>query len=276
MSRVAVIIKTYERPGCLRKCLASIRENPQTRNLQVFVGDDTPKPYGREIVARSGLGGAEFIRLPKNSGVSFGHNALVRAAAADGAKFFLTLDDDHLIRPDFSLSEMKRRIDRYNLDILGGHLFRVGKKKYVEDWQGFLDFTTQPGHLEMIPLLGRLSPRRVYLCDATHQFLLGRIDRLLPTGLWDEEFKTQDHSPFFHRLKLFGDIRIAYSPAFVVDHDQDWTSAAYRQARINVHPEVPTGQPDWKTGKATGFIRHYLLKYGLWSMTDFKGVRYSL
>lgn len=84
---VTFLVKTHERPQCLRKLLDSLRRHFPT--APVLVADD-----GRIALRHRPDDHTQLVALPYDVGLSAARNALLQRVQT---RFFVTLDDDFVL-----------------------------------------------------------------------------------------------------------------------------------------------------------------------------------
>jgi len=178
LSDVSILITSFLRPGCLQKCLQSLKNLPECR---VIIADD------------SGDGIQADIKLPFDSGLPAKRNAGVRACKT---KYLLMGCDDF----DFGTQEARNGIIKLletldnnpHIDVAGGH---VNNNSY----EGFLQLF--PGsHIKET----RLRPdgkRPYYKVDLTVNYFLARTESIRSFP-WDERMRIGgEHFDWFWDLK---------------------------------------------------------------------------
>lgn len=99
MIRLSVLVPTYERPGLLRACLASLAaQDVPADDFEVVVVDDGSGPAVQREVdrARASMPNLVGFRLAQNGGPAAARN---RAVAASSGAVVLFLDDDVVATP---------------------------------------------------------------------------------------------------------------------------------------------------------------------------------
>jgi len=92
---VSVVVVSHERRDALKRCLASIEKSVERARLQVIVVDNGSTDGSARLDDE--FPAAQFIRLPKNFGLTKAMNIGWRAAAAE---YVLFLHDDTDLEPD--------------------------------------------------------------------------------------------------------------------------------------------------------------------------------
>ena len=184
---VTILVKAFERPEALDRCLISLREF--LPGVKIIVGDDS-----RESQAWRHIGpGIEYCELEHDTGLAEGRNILVRQA---NTPYVLIMDDDTVIQPGADLTAMIEMLELYELDVLGGEV--IG----LEDWKGSLEM-----HGETLVHLYNKSSRAACnpsgdlpLWDFIPNFFLAKRQALLDNP-WRPELKICEHSEWSWRVR---------------------------------------------------------------------------
>lgn len=175
--KVTLIVKTFERPQCIKRLVYSIKL--KYPNLKIIVADDSK--YLIDIP------GVEHLVMPYDSGVSAGRNLALSKVTTE---YVVTLDDDFVFTDKTCLEKWIDILDKTELDIIGGNV--DGHPNYYASL-----------HIEDNALVFKPSPvgseKGFPLWNIVLQFWMGRTDKIKEIGGWDEEFKTVDHIIFFAR-----------------------------------------------------------------------------
>jgi GT2 family glycosyltransferase len=206
---VTVIMKTFQRPHTAARAVDHLRRHyPEIRLL---VGDDS-----REALAFQHPQ-AEVVRLPFDTGVSQGRNALLERVETE---FFLLMDDDHWFSRNTRLGLMLSILERERFDILAGLVYfrrdteRLFPKRRLNDF--FLNLRLENGTLEL-RAEHHQKTRAWRTCDMVENFFVARTARVRELGGWDPRLKIAEHSEFFIRAKKLG-LKVGYTPLASVDH----------------------------------------------------------
>ncbi len=205
---VSVIIKTFERPGCLERLLASIRA--RYPKIWVIIADDSQTLYAHRFRDER----TTILSLPFDSGVSEGRNAALQCCRTP---FFVLCDDDFAFDERTRLPVLRRMLEERDVDILGGEVFNPspdGQFNRPFKYNLHIEFVTAD-HLWLRPIPASTDFTR---CDVVANFFMARTavirDRL---GGWDERLKTLEHNDFFLRARCLG-LRTAYAPMVSLNH----------------------------------------------------------
>lgn len=235
----SIIIKTFERPGCLKRLLDSIPSGHW-----VYVADDSrspplPAPHYPHLHLT-------YLTMPFDSGISAGRNLLVQKVRADT---FVLCDDDFVFDERTDLEYAERELYRRDLDILGGAVFNrssVGNMlrnairpsperalfdlRFYEE-QGTQNLNFVGGAADTNTSIWLHVPTQRQLdCDVVCNFFIARTDSIKRIGGWHEELKVQEHRPFFLRAKQQG-LRVGFDSSWGVQH-RPGRSAFYNNFRF--------------------------------------------
>lgn len=225
MQDLTMIIKTFERPYCLKRALKSIYK--YYPDAKVIVADDSKDSNEKIITKYFSDKDVEYFRLPQDCGVSYGRNRLVEKVKT---KYFLLLDDDFVIDKKTELEESFCIMKERKLDILGGY---VRNYKTVNNYfDRFLVFFETLFKYE-IPsnYIGTIEQKgnELYFDYKIHEFpeyqesdmvinfFIAKTKTILEKNMWDEDLKIQEHSAFFYTAKKAG-LKIAFTNKLSVRH----------------------------------------------------------
>ena len=190
---VTVIMKTFQRPQTAARAVDHLRR--YYPEIRLLIADDS-----REALAFSHPQ-AEVVRLPFDSGVSKGRNALLERVETE---YFLLMDDDHWFSRQTRLDRMLEILERERFDILACHVWfrrhteRMFPKRRLNNF--FLNLRLEDGTLELIE--GYHQKARAWrVCDMVENFFIARTERVRELGGWDDRLKVAEHAEFFIRAK---------------------------------------------------------------------------
>lgn len=198
LSEVTAVVKTFERPRALLRCLESIRRlHP---GLKVIVVDDSRVP--------SPAPGAEVVRLPFDSGVSAGRQAGLDAVSTSRV---LMMDDDFVFYRGTDLLHAMQALDAEPaIDIVGGVCVHLPMHN-VNDYRRFGRLS--PWREPLRPLGSEVAGLPVR--SKTTGFWVGRTESVRRIG-WDPVLKRVEHHDFFRRC--FGRLLVVEDERFRVLH----------------------------------------------------------
>uniref|UniRef100_A0A6C0CIF6 Glycosyltransferase 2-like domain-containing protein n=1 Tax=viral metagenome TaxID=1070528 RepID=A0A6C0CIF6_9ZZZZ len=197
-AKVTFIIKTFERPECLRALLGDIeRYYPQIKTLVV---DDSLEDslIDTEVKALEARADSKYFRLPFDSGLSKGRNQALEQVTTP---YFVILDDDFRFYYKTDLIKFQTIMDRGDCVIIGGDV------KDYQKYNGRLDL--QDGVLRYVPRCDLRGSE--YQCDIVFNFFMGDTQAIREFGGWDPDLKICEHTDFFLRLKDARAGRVLYT-----------------------------------------------------------------
>ncbi len=224
MRDLTFLVKTFERPGCLVRCLRSLRRHcPQT---PVVVVDDSFTPYARTVLAEQFPDSPmTAYHLPPDTGISAGRNYALEHMTTP---YFVLLDDDHVLRPDSHVDRMRATLVEGGWDIVGGTYVQVDQNNqpYVLCWEGELVRIDTMLVCRALRMSGDVSP-----CDIVNNYFVAKTEAVRSIGGWDPELKILEHVDFFLRA---GErrLRVAHLRGAFVDH-RPQRSAGYNRYRVD-------------------------------------------
>lgn len=266
---VTVIIKTFERPHCVKRLYYSIRK--RYPDMTILIADDSKTPLTE-------LGNAKIIPLPYNSGLSFGRNTLLSEVKT---KYFLLFDDDFVLTRNSDLSVPYNILETTEFEMVGIELLDFGWKRRI--YRG--------SYQKSGAVLWQLQsqPHRIHRGYPAYHFILNcfmaKTDTIKASP-WDEAIKIgHEHDDFFLRLKD-KDVLITHTDLISIDHYSEMSGSyktireqtdRYKKIFLNKHQiscvkEKGRGYPYWQRKldsflkfikvrrKVNNFIRHYRLK----------------
>ena len=220
---IAFLIKTFERPHLLARLLDSIAQfYPEAH---VYVADDGQRP--------ADLTGCrvrvEHIRLPYDSGLSAGRNAMIDASTEP---YLLLLDDDFVFtaatriecflavlaaRPEIGIVTGSTVVDRQRERYEGRFAIEDGGRRLRLIPLDSAESSVRPDDSGMWPVLD---------VDYGINFFLARRS-VFDVVRWDPELKLSEHISFFLAAHRAG-VRVAFAPEVLVDHVKERSSTQYR------------------------------------------------
>jgi len=232
MRDVSILIKTFERPQCLERLLASIGRAEWQG--PVWIGDDSRRPYRDLILSRFGELVTDYLCLPFDSGLSAGRNRLLERVTTP---FFLLCDDDFVFDRRTDVGRMRELLLANGLDLIGGVYYdrlhpcrREAARALLRlDWWRLLlrlgieiprktYFNFEPSGENRWRLSDIPYTPPVVRCDFAGNFFLARTRRLVEAvGGWDNALKNGEHQDFFFRMKRAG-LSVGHTEAAGVVH----------------------------------------------------------
>lgn len=198
---VTIAIKTFERPGCVDRLIASIRSSYPT--VRILVADDSRSHHREDGSEEDGV---KWLNMPFDSGVSAGRNLILDQVETP---FIMVLDDDFIFTGKTRLEYLYQSIAEHDLDLVAG---KVDGKSY------HALFENDEGQVRIHKNRTLKQEGNLIFSHRVMSFFLAKTDRLRDFGGWDPELKTYDHTAFF--LRAFrSDLKIAEDTRVDVDHD---------------------------------------------------------
>jgi (N-acetylneuraminyl)-galactosylglucosylceramide N-acetylgalactosaminyltransferase len=199
LDNVTIMIKAFERPKCLERLLKSI--DKFYPGIKIIVADDSRVP------SKNTRPNVTFLKLPYNSGISYGKN---RAMAAATTPYVVSLDDDFIFTAHTQLEIWLNILENSNIDLVGGNV--TGFANYfgclneTELARGIAHFERRDKGIEFgCPVV-----------DIVLSFWMGKKEAIQAFGGYDDDFKVVEHSVFF--LRAFKKIKVAHCDRVTVDH----------------------------------------------------------
>jgi len=204
---VTLIIKTFERPSCVQRLVASIRQFYPS--IHIIVVDDSKQAVP--------IADTEYYILPFATGVSIGRNLAVSKVKT---KYFMTLDDDFIFTKDTNLQIRYNVLEHSDIDIVGTNVSDNQSRK------GML-ICIQNG------ILYRWNGSKGISCgyqlyDYVPQCFMARTQKFQKAGGWDNDFLVWDHEAMF--LQIHGKLKITMLPIIDILHKQA-SNSTYKNHR---------------------------------------------
>lgn len=221
LSRLTAIVRTCERPRSVERLIRSI--GWLYPSLRLLVADDSRKPRP--------IAGADLVRLPADVGVAACRNALL---ARLRTPYFLLLEDDMELCRSSGVDRLLALVVEKRLDLAAGDCVSCRRKFGL-----FTSRRPDPAHatfefaadaLKLRP--GHRDGGEGYLaCDLTHNFFVGRTDKVRGMGGWDPQLAVDERVEFFVRARRFG-LRTGVCPESIARRwDEAARSAESRRGR---------------------------------------------
>lgn len=219
-----VLIKTHERPNCLKRLLASLHRYYPT--VPVLVADDSKGAFdtwyhGHQVRA---------FGLPEGSGLSRGRNFLLGHC---GTPYFITFDDDFIVTEDSDLESLVEYVRTDIFHLAGASMRLNGSVCHFEGWINLdpPDLTLTSSKQGNMPMTCDIVPN----CFAARTAQIGEFG-------WDDELLMGEHIDFFLRCQRAG-VRVGHVPMVVVDHCPDRENTEYAKARDRLQKAC---EPIWR------------------------------
>lgn len=215
MRDVTCLIKTFERPGALRRLLKSLRV--YYPDIGVIVADDSSRPYP-EVPEEFG---AMPLVLDHDTGLSGGRNAMVDACETP---YFVLLDDDFEFSEHTRLELLYPWVTSGIFDLIGAATVQGGQLIHYEGW-----LAVEGDYLMCRHQRHDGSPLR---CDIVLNFFLAKTS-VVRYIRWDDELIMGEHLEFFLRCQE-AKARVGYHPGVSIRHvvvsNPDYDSKRYSKA----------------------------------------------
>jgi len=216
---VSIIVKTFERPQAVERLLRSILLSPAAE-CRVLVGDASHDPVPPACLAQ---GRIEHLRLPVDSGLSYGRNFLVDRVTTP---YCVVLDDDLVFTRATRLDVLLAMVKEGGFDLAAG--------------EGNLLVRGRPGHGNIerrgrqLMLHAGAPPRSHHnglpVYDMVNNFFLATTASLREVR-WDERFHVYgNHLDFFMRYSAR--YRVTFTDQVAVDHVEGGYTERGRQSKF--------------------------------------------
>lgn len=239
LDNITIMIKAFERPGCLERLLKSI--DKFYPGIKIIVADDSRVP------SKNTRANVTFLGLPYNSGISYGKN---RAMAAAKTPYVVSLDDDFIFTAHTQLEIWLNILENSSIDLVGGNV------------KGFANYFGCINETELAKGIAHFERRDkgiefgCPLVDIVLSFWMGKKEAIQAFGGYDDDFKVVEHSVFF--LRAFKKIKVAHCDRVTVDHFHPASGGGYEKldGKNEFYEKI-------KAEKADYFAQLLLEKYNL-------------
>jgi GT2 family glycosyltransferase len=200
--KTTAIIKTFERPDCLKQALTSLRA--RYRDMPIIVADDSRRPVHFDI------DNVTWYQLPFDTGLSAGRNFLVNHVETE---YTLLLDDDFVVVRGTDVPRLEHILDTTDLDLIGGRVMNVpyGPMRF----EGKLVITKRKVAVKQSVF--HETNDEYSVCDIVANFFLARTAKLKEVR-WDPDLKLCEHVEFF--MRAHKQMRIGFCPHVTIHHDR--------------------------------------------------------
>ena len=202
-SKVAIGIKTFFREESLFKTIDSIKKHFPCP-YRLYIADDGEISEEKEYQYQQlEMQGHTIIKLPFNSGLSFGRNMIVKKAKED---YILMMDDDIRLNDSESIERMKCILDsKEDIGLCAGMVYQESNELFGgENYSRGLRLEIDGGALYRYKSEGKLSKVDGMLfnyADQVVNFFLAKRE-IFNDVRWDERIKIEyEHIDFFLNLK---------------------------------------------------------------------------
>lgn len=217
---IALSVKTFIRPDCLKRFLDSIvlyQNKWQVKFADVIViddGDEESQAVNNELVkSYSGLR-ISYYKYDFNSlGLCKGRN---EGLAKCMSEYFICCDDDFILDLSCDIEAALRMLKNEKLDILGGYYRNISSEdavKYQADnWIGFINRGEKE---DFCSIYSSVFPEFIK-CDIVENFFIARTETVRNVG-YPEDVPIKEHNIVFLLFKQAG-IKIGFTNKLFVRH----------------------------------------------------------
>lgn len=223
LNQIDFIIKTFKRYECLNELLKSIKKfYPEAH---IIVADDNSDAEFNLSFYRKWKN-VEVVRLPFDSGLSAGRNAMVKYSKRP---YILLLDDDFIFTKETDIDKFyKVMTSDKEIGVVGGCCLEAGQEVHYE-----LIFELKNGVLTQNTDGNKWTERQGIKCKRTGCVLNFALfnKELFNCVQWDEKLKIVEHSDFYLQLQKYPFWKIYYTPEVKIIHKKV-REASYKKWRL--------------------------------------------
>lgn len=229
---VTLVIKTFERPQTLRQMLRSAR---RVFSGPIIVADDSQVPYPSDDPR------VRVLRLPFDSGVGAGRNALIDAVTTE---YLWMADDDMILLPDFDLRRVLGYLRRNpEVDLCGGRVVNLPQLQTASYLNSDLfAYGGQP-----VKPLGTMIDG-LPVAYKVPNWYVARTARLKEVR-YDDRLKRVDHKDFFS--SAYGRLLCVLDPRMVCLHAHSYFDPHYLSFRQDTAADLAYLGRKWASGADT-------------------------
>ena len=223
---VTFIYKTFERQKMAKQLYKNIQK--YYPGVKVIIADDSEKPlnfWDKNL---------EIIRLPFNSGLSFGLN---RALEKVETPFVVRMDDDELLTPYTRFHEHLRfLIEHEEIDLVGvlpsNLISFTNLKKMAQEYYD-QPLNQAPKKLK-IPHMTQIDEKRKVVAKPPNIFIV-RTEKMREIG-YDDNIRMIDHNEFFYRAA--GNLVSVLDETSYVIHRHNQFDRHYQAYRGDIQDDI--------------------------------------
>lgn len=232
---LSILVKTFQRPECLKNFLTSVEAYQKIYDIKFFevvIVDDSDSENQKlnfEIIAQFESIATNLISKEFNSlGLSKGRNIGLAQIKTD---YFLICDDDMLLDDKCHIEDMLETIKEKNLDVLSGHYRNISSLNAtnykVSNWVGFIH---ENDEFDIVTIYSDITPEFM-ICDIAQNFFIGKTQSVKSVG-FPEYLPLNEHNVFFLDLKHAG-LKVATTNQLYVRHfhikNKNYSSYRHRE-----------------------------------------------
>lgn len=236
----AICMVTFMRDNKIRECIDSIRELYPDEWVRIYIADQNENISGEQQEYYNMLKskGHVVIKVPYNSGLSFGRNTLVNQVKEP---YLLIIDDDFRFTQKTDLTILKNILEsKEDIGICGGNL--LGQDPYLA-WMYYNPvlkkiFKIRTSYIPHITLKTVEYPYRPLISyfdqtDITLNFFLAKTE-MFKDIQWDNNLILAEHTDFFMRLKETK-WKVVYTKDVECEHNHLNNPSEYQKYRSNLN-----------------------------------------
>lgn len=244
MEEVTFIIKTFERPYCVKRLVKSIFK--YYPDAIILIGDDSEETCREYFQKKYKKKNITVFELEKDCGLSYGRNYLVSQVKT---KYFVLLDDDCVFDKQTDIEFGLKTLVENDLDIVGGY---ARNYPVVYDYKSFLKMSYYTVIKRERPsnYIGQINydpaEKILYVdyqlssypefarSDIVLNFFVARTQAILEKNMWDNDLKMSEHTAFFVCAKRNG-VKVGYTSRMSIQHKPIKTGeyAVYRSRKYD-------------------------------------------
>ena len=229
---VTLVIKTFERPQTLRQMLRSTR---RVFSGPIIVADDSRLPFTSDDPR------VTVLRLPFDSGVGAGRNALIDAVTTE---YLWMADDDMILLPDFDVRRVLGYLRRNpEVDLCGGRVVNLPQLQTASYLNSDLfAYQGQP-----VRPLGTMIDG-LPVAYKVPNWYLARTERLKEVR-YDDRLKRVDHNDFFS--SAYGRLLCVLDSRMVCLHTHSYFDPHYLSFRQDTAADLAYLGRKWASSAGT-------------------------
>lgn len=224
---VTFIIKTCERPMCIKRLVKSIIR--QYGNTTILIADDSRESCKQMF---KNIQNVIVYELKQDSGLAYGRNYLIDRIKT---KYFVLCDDDFEFDKRTDIKSAIKILEQEKLDILGGYfrnyevysydmsfkarvkyfLYNFLRKETPYNHIGTLNYDRNSGNAEFCYISNEFPYYEE--TDIVHNFFIAKTNVIRDKNRWKDNFKLGEHVAFFLDAKEKG-LKVGFTNKISVRH----------------------------------------------------------
>lgn len=229
-SAITAVVTTLNRKQSLDKLIKSFCA--LYPDIPLIIGSQNKEPI--EIKNNN----VAVLQLPEDCGLSYARNELVKHVKTE---YTLLLEDDFIVTRNTNIFNMMEVFAaNKDIGIVGGRLWQEGQVKSYEKFLFILDKILLSIEWNKLVDNKTIEPHQINqitygICDIIYNFFLAKTE-VLKNNPWDAKHKIHsEHMDFFLNIKLNSNVKIAFIPDVLIEHQHPVDDEKYGEMRKRMY-----------------------------------------